>query len=193
MLLRAEETRPMDGGPSFSLGNRAYRALWGFAWALLCAWNPRFTLWRWRAFVVRVFGGNVDPTARIYPSARIWSPANLTMAARACLGAGATCYSQGRVTIGEGAVVSQGAHLCTGSHDVSDPHFQLVVRPIDIGAGAWIAAEAFVGPGVTVGEGAVLGARGVAFTDLKPGSIYLGNPATLKRDRPTAPSERRPR
>ena len=88
------------------------------------------------------------------------------------------------VTIGERAIVSQGAHLCTGTHDISDPSFQLVVRPITIGAGAWIAAEAFVAPGVTCGAGAVLGARGVAFADLEPDFVYRGNPATKIKPRP---------
>ena len=182
MLLRADKTHPIDGGPSFSLGNRAYRALWAITWSLLCAWNPRFTLWRWRVLIVRLFGGQVDWTARIYPSARIWSPANLTMAPRACLGGGVICYSMGPIDIGERAVISQGAHLCAGSHDISDPNFQLVVKSVNIRARAWIAAEAFVGPGVVVGEGAVLGARAVAFSNLDPHCVYVGNPATRSRE-----------
>jgi putative colanic acid biosynthesis acetyltransferase WcaF len=81
------------------------------------------------------------------------------------------------------AVVSQGTHLCAGSHDIDDPNLQLITKPITIGERAWIAAEAFVGPGVTVGEGAVLGARGVAFRDLEAWTVYAGNPAAAKRRR----------
>jgi putative colanic acid biosynthesis acetyltransferase WcaF len=81
--------------------------------------------------------------------------------------------------------VSQGAHLCTGSHDIVDPNFPLVTKPIIIEAYAWIAAEAFVGPGVTVGEGAVLGARGVTFRDLSPWTVYVGNPAKPVHQRPS--------
>ncbi|MDF0490942.1 hypothetical protein PX554_22715 [Sphingomonas sp. H39-1-10] len=87
------------------------------------------------------------------------------------------------ISIGAYAVISQGAHLCSGTHDVDSPHFQLRARPITIGRRAWIAAEAFVGPGVVVGEGAVLGARGCAMRSLEPWIIYSGNPATPLRAR----------
>src|SRR3982750_212037 len=86
------------------------------------------------------------------------------------------------ISLGRAALVSQGAHLCAGTHDISSATFQLTARPIVIGAQAWIAAEAFVGPGVEVGEGAVLGARGVAFRSLDPWMVYGGNPAkAIKR------------
>jgi len=81
------------------------------------------------------------------------------------------------------ALVSQGAHLCAGNHDIDDPEFKLFSKPIVLGAYSWVAADAFVAPGVTVGEGAVLGARGVAFGDLQPWTLYLGNPAVPKRKR----------
>jgi putative colanic acid biosynthesis acetyltransferase WcaF len=81
------------------------------------------------------------------------------------------------------AIVSQGAHLCAGSHDIEDPNFPLVVRPITIGEYAWVAAEAFVGPGVHVGAGAVLGARAVTFKDLEARHVYIGNPAQSVRRR----------
>ena len=93
------------------------------------------------------------------------------------LGPNVNCYSMDRITIGDYALVSQGAHLCAGSHDISDPSFQLISKPIVINSQAWVAAEAFVGPGVTVGKGAVLGARGVAFRSLDPWTVYAGNPA----------------
>ncbi|MFL6586750.1 MAG: hypothetical protein ACJ8GV_07670 [Luteimonas sp.] len=89
----------------------------------------------------------------------------------------------GRVHIGSKAVVSQGAHICAGTHDISDPHFQLIVRPIFIGDRAWVAADAFIGPGVTVGQGAVVGARAVLFKDAEPWGVYVGNPARLVKTR----------
>jgi putative colanic acid biosynthesis acetyltransferase WcaF len=88
-----------------------------------------------------------------------------------------------RITLGAYAVVSQDAALCAGTHEIDEPAMQLVVKPIRLGAHSWIAAGAFVGPGVSVGEGAVLGARGVAFKDLKAWSVYIGNPATFLRNR----------
>jgi len=87
------------------------------------------------------------------------------------------------ISLGSYALVSQGAYLCAGTHDVDDPNFQLVTKPILIGNNAWVAAEAFVGPGVTIGNGAVLGARAVTFKNLDDGVIYVGNPARSVRKR----------
>jgi putative colanic acid biosynthesis acetyltransferase WcaF len=175
-ILDAATHRPSDGGPSFGFGHRAYRAVWALAWGLLASWTPPFFN-PWRRMLLRLFGARIAGTARIHASARIWYPANLEMEAQACLGPRVECYTMAKITLGPYALASQGAHLCAGTHDIDDPHFQLRAAPITIDARGWIAADAFVGPGVTVGEGAVLGARGVAFSDLEPWTVYIGNPA----------------
>jgi putative colanic acid biosynthesis acetyltransferase WcaF len=87
------------------------------------------------------------------------------------------------ISIGRNSIVSQGSHLCAGTHDIEDPDFQLEARPIDIGDDVWIAAEAFIGPGVTVGDRAVIGARAVLFKDAECGGVYAGNPARLVKQR----------
>ena len=53
----------------------------------------------------------------------------------------------------------------------------LTTAPITIMDHAWVAADAFVGPGVTVGEGAVVGARASVFRDVPPWTVVGGNPA----------------
>jgi len=174
--LDARAAGSTDGGPSFSLRNRLMRVAWNIGWLVLARWTPP-PLHRWRATILRMFGATVGKGARVYSSARIWLPANLVIGERSVLGPRVRCYNQGRITIGDRVTVSQDASLCASSHDVSDPNFQLVLRPISIGDDAWIAAEAFVGPGVTVGEGTVLGARGVTARNLSSWSIYVGNPA----------------
>lgn len=133
--------------------------------------------------LLRLFGAKLSSTAKVYPGVDIWLPANLEMAEHATLGPGVVCYAMARISLGPYALVSQRASLCAGTHDVDDPSFQLMVKPISIGERAWVAAEAFVGPGVTVGEGAVLGARAVTFRDLEPWTIYAGNPAKPLRKR----------
>ena len=180
--LDGRAARAWEGGPSFGLGNRLYRVCWAIAWFLLARWTPP-PLRAWRRLVLRSFGARIAATANVYGSARIWSPANLVMGDHAAIGPGAIVYSMAPVTIGSYAIVSQRAHLCAGTHDIEDRDFQLKARPIVIGARAWIAAEAFVGPGVTIGEGAVLGARGCAMRDLSPWTVYGGNPATAARER----------
>jgi putative colanic acid biosynthesis acetyltransferase WcaF len=174
--LDARATEPLHGGASFGLGHRLYRAVWILAWTLLCAWTPP-PLHSWRRFVIVLFGGRIARSAHVYASARIWYPPNLVMEEHSCLAPRATCYNIATVTLHKYAIASQGAYLCTGSHDITDAYFQLIAKPIVIGENGWIATEAFVGPGVTVGEGAVLGARGVTFKDLAPWTINIGNPA----------------
>lgn len=133
--------------------------------------------------LVVMFGGKIARKARIYGGVRIWYPPNLEMADYACLATGVDCYCMNKITLGEHALISQRAFLCGGTHAITDPDFPLITKPIHIGAEAWVAAEAFVGPGVTVGDGAVLGARGVTMRDLKPWTVYAGNPAEPVRER----------
>lgn len=174
--LDAARARPLEGGASFTLGNRLARLVWQATWLVLARWTPP-PLHGWRRLVLKLWGANMGPGARVHASAQIWWPGNLSLGAQALIGPGARIYNQGRIAIGERAVISQRAHLCASSHDLADPHFQLVLRPIAIGARCWVAAEAFVGPGVTMGEGAVLGARGALFADAAPWVVYRGNPA----------------
>lgn len=177
-LLNASDNKPLEGGPSFSLQHRFYRAVWNVTWWLLASWTPP-PLHRWRGWLLKQFGADVHTTARIYGTARIWYPPNLTLHAHSVIGPGSNIYCQDHISIGNKAIVSQGAHLCTGSHDIADPDFQLVTKPIVIGAGAWVAAEAFIGPGVSVGQGAIIGARCVLFKNAVPLGVYAGNPAKL--------------
>lgn len=171
-----------SGAPSFSLKNRLWRAVWAVVWTVFASWTPP-PLHGWRIFLLRAFGAKIGDGCRVYRSVRVWYPPHLVMGAQSVMGPRVICYNQGIITIGERAIISQGAHLCTGTHDIRDPAFQLMVRPINIGSGAWIAAEAFVAPGVTCGEGAVLAARGVAFSDLEPNMVYRGNPAVKLKSR----------
>jgi acetyltransferase-like isoleucine patch superfamily enzyme len=95
------------------------------------------------------------------------------------------------VTIGANCCISQGAYICTGSHDWSSPAFGLVTKPVRIEDCAWVAARAVVGPGVVVGEGAVLSLGAMASTDLQPWSIYAGVPASLVGQRRIRPGRAR--
>ncbi|RYZ75086.1 MAG: putative colanic acid biosynthesis acetyltransferase [Lysobacteraceae bacterium] len=181
-LLDAKESKPLLGGPSFSLGHRMFRAAWGVTWLLLAAWTPA-PLHGWRVWLLKCFGARMHPTAHVYGSARVWYPPNLIMEEGACLGPRVNCYCMAPISLGRGVIVSQGAYLCAGMHDIEDPDFQLLVKPIVIGADAWVAAEAFVGPGVSIGRGAVLGARAVLFKDAVANGVYAGNPAQLIKSR----------
>ena len=182
MVLDARKFRPLEGGPSFCIWNRAFRLLWQIAWLVLAAWTPP-PMRAWRRRVLMLFGADLAPKADVRASARIWFPPHLRMGPCAVIGPGVICYNMAPVTIGARVVVSQRAHLCTGSHDLADPDFQLIAKPITFDDHVWIAAEAFVGPGVHAGEGAVLAARGAAFRNLEAWSVHQGNPAQPIRRR----------
>lgn len=157
------------------------RVLWATVKPLF-ALSPR-PFWGWRRGLLRLFGARIGRNVHIYSSVRVTMPWNLTIEAEAAVGDRAILYALGPITIGMRVTISQGAHLCAGSHDYRDPTMPLIKSPITIGAGAWICAEAFVGPGVTVREGAILGARAVAFRDVPAATIAIGNPALTMKTR----------
>lgn len=181
-LLDANQHPPLDGGASFSLGNRLTRVVWKTVWLLLARFTPP-QLHPWRRLILRAFGAKIGHGARVHASADVWLPANLELGEHALIGPGARLYNQGQITIGARTVVSQRAHVCASTHDVRDPQFQLVLRPIVIGAQCWVASEAFVGPGVVIGDRAVIGARAALFSDAEPDGIYAGNPAVFVKPR----------
>lgn len=165
--------------------DKVRRLLWSFIEATVYQWSP-VPLHGWRRLLLRFFGARIGLGAHVYPSARIWAPWNLEMGTRSCLGPRCICYAVGRVRLGTGALVSQGAHLCGATHDHRDPAFPLVIGDIELGTGAWVAADAFVGPGVKIGDRAVVGARAVVFKDVEAGWVVVGNPA-----RPVGTQDRR--
>ncbi|NQX02627.1 colanic acid biosynthesis acetyltransferase WcaF [bacterium] len=169
-------------GPSFSLGNRLARLGWGFVSALLFRPSPR-PLHAWRSFLLRQFGAKIGAGAHIYPGVIIWAPWNLEIGDGTGIASGAILYSQGKITIGKRAVISQGVHLCAGTHDFTQKGFPLITKPIVIGDQVWIAAEAFVHPGVMIGDGTVVGARSVVTRSLPPWKVCSGFPAMPIKDR----------
>ena len=180
--LDAGLSRAIEGGASFSLGNRLTRVVWGIAWLLLARFTPP-PLHGWRRLVLRAFGARIGRGARVHASVAIWLPRNLELGEQVLIGPGARLYNQGTIAIGAWSVVSQRAHLCASTHRVDDPDFQLECRPIAIGERCWVATEAFVGPGVTMGDGAVLAARAALFENAAADGIYRGNPARFIRQR----------
>jgi putative colanic acid biosynthesis acetyltransferase WcaF len=170
------------GGASFSIRQRLARMVFGFCWFLLARWTPP-QMRKWRRYLLRCFGAQLAQGANVYSSAVIWYPPFLEMGEFATLGPRVRCYNQAPIRLGEFAIVSQDSSLCAGTHNYRDPNFQLTTRPIVIEAHAWVAAEAFVGPGVVIGKQAILGARGVAMKSIPPGEVHAGNPAHFLRMR----------
>ncbi len=167
----------------WTLKEKIGRALWMIARAALfrTSWHNWYG---WRNLLLRTFGARVGAHVHIRPTARIEIPWLLSIGDYSSIGDYAIVYDLGPITIGRRCTISQYAHLCAGSHDYKRADLPLLRPPITILDDAWIAAQAFVGPRVTVGRGAVLGACGVALRDLDPMTIYSGNPAQPVKPRP---------
>ncbi|CAN5445639.1 colanic acid biosynthesis acetyltransferase WcaF [soil metagenome] len=169
-------------GPSFSLKNRLSRVVWGVVYMVLFRYSPK-PLHAWRSFLLRLFGAKVGKGVHVYPAVKIWAPWNLDLADECGVANGAVLYSQGKITIGKRVVISQGAHICAGTHDYRKSGFPLITMPIVIGDHVWIATEAFIHPGVTVGEGSVIGARAVVSKSMPSWMICSGHPCVAIRPR----------
>jgi putative colanic acid biosynthesis acetyltransferase WcaF len=153
-----------------------------FRWSLR-SWHG------WRRALLRCFGADIPaakalPPSRIDPSARVHFPHKLRLEPGAMVGPRVHLYNLAPITLRRGANLSQDVHLCAGSHDYTQWAMPLVARPIEIGANAWVAAEVFVGPGVTIGELAVIGARSVVVADQPARMVCAGHPCRPLKPRP---------
>jgi putative colanic acid biosynthesis acetyltransferase WcaF len=174
---------------SFPLSDRLRRLLWNTIWLLLFRTSPR-PFHAWRAILLRVFGAQIGPDCHFYPACKVWAPWNLVCADHVAVGDGAEIYNPAMVRLDSHVILSQDCFLCGATHDYNDPEFPLLAYKMQVERYAWICAHASVGPGVHVGEGAVLGLGAVAPHDLKPWIVYGGNPATALRERTrTVPEE----
>lgn len=191
--------QPRAGVPAQPIGRRLYadhprRAVWDTVWAVMFRPSPR-VVHCWRRFLLRLFGARIGKGARIDPSCRVWAPWNLEMGDDAALGPHVDCYCVAKITLGERAIVSQYSYLCSASHDYRYWPMPTVAAPITIQPQAWVCADVYVAPGVTVGEGAVVGARSSVFKDVEPWTIVAGSPAKFIKKRqmsddvPSSPAE----
>jgi putative colanic acid biosynthesis acetyltransferase WcaF len=178
-FVRAGELTHMHKAPrinNLSMGNRVARSAWHVTWLFLFRPTPRL-LHPWRCLLLKLFGAKLGKRVHPYPSARIWAPWNLEMGDDACLSEKVDCYCVDKITIGRNSTVSQYSFLCGASHDYSRRSMPMVSAPITIGERVWIAADVFVAPGVTIGDGAMVTARSSVFSDLPQWMIATGNPA----------------
>lgn len=161
------------------------RRLWAVVEATLFRWSPEMCH-GWRARLLKLFGADIPRPGEvvIFPSATVYFPWQLRLEPRAMVGRHVKLYNLARITLRRGANVSQFAHLCAGSHDYRQWAMPLVRSEIVIGENAWVAADVFIGPGVTVGELSVVGARSVVVNDLPPRMVCVGHPCRPVKPRP---------
>jgi acetyltransferase-like isoleucine patch superfamily enzyme/glycosyltransferase involved in cell wall biosynthesis len=158
------------------------RALWMIVRASL--FRPSFHNWYgWRRFLLKLFGAKLGHGVRIRPTALVEIPWNLELGDDVVIGDYAIIYSLGKITVGRAATISQYAHLCAGTHDYTSRKFPLLKPPIVIGEEVWIAADAFIGPNVKVGDRAVVGARATVVKDIPSDQVVVGPNATIVKQR----------
>lgn len=162
--------------PNFRGRSALMVQLWWLVQASFFRWSPQFA-YRFRNWLLRCFGARVGKNVLIRPTATITYPWKVRIGNYAWIGDHAVLYSLGEIEIGAHAVVSQSSYLCAGDHDYTQSDFPIRGRKITIGEQAWLAADVFVAPGVTIGDGAVIGARSSVFHDMPAGMVCLGSPA----------------
>jgi putative colanic acid biosynthesis acetyltransferase WcaF len=137
----------------------------------------------WRRALLRLFGAKIDHSASPHRLAIIDYPWNFEMSALASIGPNCWIYALDRISIGDKSCVGEGVKILTGTHSISDRNFSLIKRPVTIKACCWIATAATVLPGVTIGDGAVIGACAVVTKDVEPWTVVAGNPAKFIKNR----------
>jgi putative colanic acid biosynthesis acetyltransferase WcaF len=159
------------------------RLLWNIVWTFFARPIPRSFLNGWKIFLLRCFGAKLHNTAKVYSGAKIYAPWNLEMGAYSCIATKVDFYNANKIIIGAHVVISQKASLYTASHDITSAQNTWISAPIIIEDQVWIAADAFVMMGVTIGQGAVIGARACVFKDVEPWTVVGGNPAKFIKKR----------
>ena len=161
------------------------RWLWLAVQSTLFRWSPR-PLHGFRAWLLKLFGADITKPGEvvIFPTAKVMFPWKLSLAPRSMVGPHVNLYNLASIQLGYGANLSQHCHLCAGTHDFTRWEMPLVTKPIVIERNVWLGADVFVGPGVTVGELCVVGARSVVVKDLPPRMICVGQPCRPIKPRP---------
>ena len=168
---------------SLSFENKLRRLLWNIiSFFLFRPFSlPYFK--HWRNFILKLFGAKIGQGSVVRASSRIWDPKNLIIGKYTCIGPDTIIYNPAPIILGDKVTISQNSHLCTASHDITDREHPLVTGSIKVDSFAWVAADAFVGMGVTIGEGAVVGARACVFKDVESWTVVGGNPAKFIKKR----------
>lgn len=144
--------------------------------------SPQF-MYAWRNMLLRFFGADIGKGVIIRPSVKVTYPWKLAIGDHSWIGDHVELYTLGEITIGSNAVISQRSYICTGSHDYTKTTFDFYSLPVVVEDEVWVSADVYVAPGVTIGKGAVIGARSSVFSDMPPGMICMGSPATPFKQR----------
>jgi len=160
----------------YSSKEKVLRIAWAVVSPLFFRCSPR-PFYGWRNFLLRLFGAKIGLRVQIFPSASITFPWLLEVGDRSVISWGVIVYNLGKITVGSDTVISQYTHLCGCTHDYASVNFKLIRSGLSIGSNVWIAADAFIGPGVSISDGVVVAARSVVISNVPSLTIVGGHPA----------------
>lgn len=164
---------------SLTTSNKLFRFTFSLSWVFIGTILPGRVLNDVKRGLINTFGGDCAKGAVIYSSAKIFNPRNLIMRSNSTIGPNSIIYNVDRISIGEGTIISQYAHLNTAGHDFRKDDFPLIHAPIDIGTNCWVATEAYLGMGVRLGDEVIVGARSSVFKSIEKPGVYIGSPAKI--------------
>ncbi len=168
---------------NYTIGNKLRRLFWNCCCLLLFYPFNTPIFKTWRVLVLRLFGAKIGANSIVHSSCKIWAPWNLEIGNHTCIGPNSIIYNPGKIILGNKVAISQYAYLCTATHDYTSSKHTLYWKEIKIDDYAWVAARAFVSPGVRIGTYAIVGACSVLTKDAEPWGIYAGNPAKFIKKR----------
>ena len=156
--------------------SKLYVQLWWLVQTIFIGPSPQ-VFYGWRRFWLRLFGAQIEKKVLIRPSVKITYPWKVSIGDYSWIGDDVVLYSLGEIEIGSNTVISQKSYLCTGSHDYTKETFDIFAKKITIGDSCWLATDVFVAPGITISDGAIVGARSSVFKNINANTINAGSPA----------------
>lgn len=168
--------------PHFRGRNKIVVQLWWTVQSTLFSMSPQF-LYGFRRFLLRLFGAQIGKGVLIRPTARVTYPWFLEIGDHAWIGDDTVLYNLAPIRIGSHVALAHGVYVCTGFHEIDKPSFDIGAAAVVIEDEAWLANDSFISPGVTIGQGAVIGARSTVLKDMPAGMVCVGHPCRPVRPR----------
>ncbi len=165
------------GGPAWKV------QIWWIVQDTLFRWSPT-VFYRWRSFLLRLFGAQIGDNVRLRSTVRVTYPWKLSLADNVWVGDDCVFYNLAEISLGSQVALAHGVYLCTGLHDYSRIDFPIDAKPITVEDEVWLTNDVFIGPGVRIGRGCVVGTRSTVLKDLPSGMLCHGSPARPVKRRP---------
>lgn len=156
---------------------RLFCRRWFIVWIKRCIHFPAISIIIFRKIILNLLGAKVESSAFVGKIDIKGKGKLLTIGAFSSISTAVHLALHDEILIGNCVVINSGAHLLTGTHSLRDPMWPLTSKPIVVCDYAWIATNSIILPGVTIGEGAVVGAGAVVSRNVPPYTIVAGNPA----------------